>query len=236
MNPTKRRLILSVLGTGLLMFSMATGALGRAESNEQQFRLYGTAGDVVDPQNPDNEAVVFDTTSGEPVIMFRPLKELVVELDNQLEFKYYMANRTCGGGSPRITLGVDNNNDGSADFFLHGHVVPDTGCPIQNNWVYQDLTDEGPRWEVTGLSPNPLRAYPYNPWSAVEQAFGELPVVFGLLVEDSQAFVPTNRGQAFYDLVTIGNHTYTDHSDAARCENRSCLPPESEASLFPALP
>ena len=222
-----RHRVVLTLATLTLLLGTMVGGVGGAEAPNQKFRLYGTAADVVDPQNPDNEAVLFDTTSGEPVLMFRTMNELVVELDNQLEFKYYMQNRNCGAGSPRITLGVDDDEkDKTADFFLHGHVQPDFACPNQNTWVYQDLTDNAPRWETTGPAPTPLPAFA-NPWDTVETAFGGMTVVFGLLVEDSQVFKADNRGHAYYDLVTIGNHTYTDHSDAARCENTSCLPPEA---------
>ena len=200
-----------------MLVLLATGGVagGASESPAPKFLLFGNAADAVDPQNPDNEVVLFNTTSGAPVLMFRKVFETVAELDNQLEFKYYMQNRNCGAGSPRIDLGLDTNNDGRADAFLEGHVQPDFLCPNQNMWAYQDLTDELPRWGSRGLTGGPGPGY--VPWRVIEAAFGAVPVVYGMLVEDSQIFKPDNRGIAYYDLVSIGNRTYEDHSDSARC-------------------
>ncbi len=229
MKATTRRALLAVAGAGLLVATLV-GGVGGAEAPNQQFRLYGPAGDAVDPHNPDNEVVIFDTTSGAPVFMFRPVHELVAELDNQIEFKYYMQDRNCGAGSPRVDLFLDINNDGRVDGVLEGHVQPDFACPNQNTWVYQDLTDDVPRWGSRGGLPGGPGNF-YAPWDAVEATFAGATVLFGMLVEDSQAFKADNRGIAYYDLVTIGNKTYSDHSDSARCTRQYCS--QAESSLAP---
>jgi hypothetical protein len=218
--PATRRLILSVSATLLLVATLA-GSAGGVERGQQHYLLYGDATDAADPQNPDNDVVQFNTTAGGPVFMFRNMNEVVAELDNQLELKYYMQNRNCGAGSPRIDLGLDTNGDGRADAFLEGH-VEDFVCPNQNTWVYEDLTDDLPRWGSRGLSGGPGPAY--EPWDAIEAEFGAVPVVYGMLVEDSQVFKADNRGIAYYDLVSIGNFTFEDHSDTARCPAQSRAP------------
>ena len=217
-------LALGLVATFTLAIGLAVPSNAQSGDNPQaKFLLYGNVSDTVDPQNEDNEVVKFDTTSGAPTIMFRKVRELVRELDNQLEFKYYMENRSCGAGSPRIDLGLDTNNDGVADAFLEGHVQPNFFCPNQNVWVYQDLTDDLPRWGSRALQGGPGNAY--TSWDAIEIAFGEVPVVYGMLIEDSQAFALGNRGIAYYDLVSIGDRTYDDHSDSARCSPSQECPP-----------
>jgi hypothetical protein len=213
----RRKVFAAVALAGVIVTTVAAGSSRFFEPSGQQFRYFGDARDWTDPQNRgENDVVRFDTTSGEPVRMTRKVRELVRELDNQLEFKYYMKDRNCGAGSPRIDLALDTNDDGRRDAFLEGHVQPDFLCPVQNTWVYQDLTDDLPRWGSRGLPGGPGNVY--APWSAVETAFGGVEVLYGMLVEDSQAFKVDNRGIAFYDLVSIGNRTYEDHRDSARNE------------------
>src|SRR3954470_17628130 len=81
----------------------------------------------------------------------------IAAFTNQLGLKYFfVGTRTCGGGSPRITLLVDANGDGvfdqsSGDFAVHGHVNPlavFTACPM-NTWMYENVTDKLKRWEST---------------------------------------------------------------------------------------
>lgn len=209
-----KRTVTLLLGAALMfvVFAGTGSAASGTEPGQQQFHYFGDAEDAFDPENPDNEVAQFDTTSGAPVGMWRKVKETVAELDNQLGFKYFMSNRSCGAGSPRIDLGLDTNFDGRADAFLEGHVQPNFVC-LLNKWTYQDLTDDLPRWGSRGLAGGPGNVY--APWSAVEAGFGSVPVVYGQLVEDSQSFKLDNRGIAFYDLVSIGNHTFEDHSDSA---------------------
>lgn len=205
--------------------ALMVGAAGTAISDEvfespaegQQFQYFGPARDASDPDQPesmDNDVARFDTTTGAPVGMTRKVDERVFELDNQLGFKYFMANRNCGAGSPRIQLAVDEDGDGTADGNLHGHVEPPTFACATGKWVYQDLTDDLLRWEIgAGLSGS--GGFPYKSWSQVEAVLGSAMVVRGSLIEDSQAFKVDNRGIAYYDLVSIGNRTFEDHNDTA---------------------
>jgi hypothetical protein len=209
-----RKTIGAALGAALLLV-FTVGTAGTAspprEESGQKFHFVGNATDALDPENQDNEVARFDTTSGAPVAMIRNVDELVRELDNQLGFKYFMQNRNCGAGSPRIDLGLDTNDDGRADAFLEGHVQPDFLC-VPNKWIYQDLTDDLPRWGSRGLTGGPGNVY--APWEVVEAGFGSVNVVYGQLIEDSQSFKLDNRGIAFYDLVSLGNVTFEDHTDS----------------------
>ena len=75
--------------------------------------LFGTAKNDVDPQNQFNEVISFDTTDPNAIAgAFRRLgdKVQVGMLTNQVELKYFFAGtKKCGGGSPRIQLGISGN-------------------------------------------------------------------------------------------------------------------------------
>ncbi|PYY16661.1 MAG: hypothetical protein DMG60_14365 [Acidobacteria bacterium] len=147
---------------------------------------------------------------------------------NSPEMKYYFVGRSCGGGSPRIVLLVDADGDGkfnqsSGDFAANGHVNPPStvGCRM-NQWVYEDLTDTGNRWEITpgGAVPDLLlNRFPYFTWNelitAVNADFPNHRILAGFLVEDSQSFFPADQGCAYYDLLSIGPHPLSDHSDTS---------------------
>ncbi|HEV3475539.1 MAG TPA: hypothetical protein VG602_09250 [Actinomycetota bacterium] len=222
----KRRLLWPAI-VALLVLSVPGMAAGQPgdTSPESKFQLFGLlAEDGFDPQNPTNEVVHVNTTDGQPVGVIRDLHGVpLATLDDQLEFKYYMEDRECGAGSPRIMLILDTNNSGkfeeTEDTFLHGHIKPPYVC-LPDEWVHEDLTDSLPRWEG-----GPFGNFPLDPWPAVEAALGATPVLFGFLIEDSQVFAPQNRGNAYYDSLAIGNRTLEDHSDTARNCSPGCTPP-----------
>jgi hypothetical protein len=200
-----------------------------------KFQLFGVMIKDADPENPvgkpggagggvgGNETISATMTPTSVALAFRSLPPgiKIAALDNQLGLKYYFDNRSCGGGSPRITLLVDGDGDGSFDFALHGHVNPPAllGCP-PNKWVYENLTDDQPRWEVTPGGIPGLPALPYVPWETMEEAvmlaFPNHKIFAGFLVEDSCSFFPAACGKAYYDLVTIENRTLEIWQDAVR--------------------
>ena len=187
------------------------------ESQGQKFHYFGPATDATDPDQPessDNDVARFDTTGEAPVGMTRKVDETVFALDNQLHFKYFLQNRTCGAGSPRIQLAVDTDGDGDVEGNLHGHVRPPySACP-PDKWVFEDLTDDELRWEIGAGLPG-SRSFPYYTWTEVEGLLGAAIVRRGTLIEDSHAFSPANKGVAYYDNVQIGNQDFEDHNDSA---------------------
>jgi hypothetical protein len=145
-------------------------------------------------------------------------------LDNQLGLKYYfVAPRTCVGGSPRITLLIDGDGDGNFDFAAHGHVNPPAlaGC-LPNKWVYENLTDDLGRWEITG--PQVVPTVPpnaYVPWEVLESGvtatFPNHKVLAGFLLDgESCSFNALGCGKAYYDLVTIENRTLENDQDTVK--------------------
>lgn len=200
-----------------------------------KFQLFGVMMQDTDPENAvgkpggsgggggGNEGISAVMTPTSVALAFRstPPGIKITALDNQLGFKYYfVAPRTCGGGSPRLTLLIDSDGDGDFDFAAHGHPNPFMGC-VPNKWKYEDLTDDGPRWEVTpgGVVPG-IPVFPFSPWevleSAIMTAFPNHKVLAGFLVDDSCSFHPPACGKAHYDLVTIENRTLEIWQDAVR--------------------
>jgi hypothetical protein len=202
-----------------------------------KFELLGVMVRDTDPENPvgnpggsgggvgGNEAISATMTPTSVALAFRNLPPgiKIPALDNQLGLKYFFVEpRTCGGGSPRITLLVDSDGDGDTDFAAHGHVNPPvyTAC-IQDKWVYEDLADDMPRWEVTpgGAVPG-IPVFPLSSWEALEAAitaaFPTHKILAGFLVDDSCSFFAAACGKAYYDLVTIENRTLEIWQDTVK--------------------
>jgi hypothetical protein len=202
-----------------------------------KFELFGTMVRDTDPENSagnpggsgggvgGNE--VISSTSGPTdfALAYRALTPgiKISALTNQIGLKYYFVfPRTCGGGSPRITLLIDSDGNGTTDFAAHGHVNPPAyaGCVI-DKWKYEDLTDDLARWEVTpGGAVTGIPVFPLTPWktlaAAVTAAFPNHRVTAGFLVEDSCSFLPAACGKAYYDLVTIENRTLEIWQDTVK--------------------
>jgi hypothetical protein len=193
-----------------------------------KFELIGAMVDDEDPENSTNDTISDLMTPTVVALAFRNLPPGVklTAFDTQLGFKYYfVAPRSCGGGSPRVTLLVDANGDGdfdqaTGDFAAHGHPNPFMGCP-PNMWVYENLTDNGPRWEVTpgGAVPG-IPVFPFSTWDTLEGAvttlFPDHKVLAGFLVDDSCSFHLPACGEAHYDLVTIENRTLENDQDTVK--------------------
>lgn len=219
-------------------------ALTSAESTAEElpglghkFELIGAMTRDTDPENPaggsgasgggagGNETISATMTPTSVALAFRNLPPgiKITAFDNQLGLKYYfVAPRTCGGGSPRLTLLVDSDGDGSTNFAAHGHVNPPVYAACRmNEWTYEDLTDDLPRWEVTpgGAVPG-VPVFPFVTWDALETAlsatFPTHKILAGFLVDDSCSFFPASCGKAYYDLVTIENRTLEIWQDTVK--------------------
>jgi len=232
----------TTLSGGLLTIGDAVLAPDTTSTQEElpglghKFELFGTMVQDTDPENAvgksgasgggvgGNETISATTTPTTFALAFRELPPgiKITALTNQLGLKYYFVGRTCGGGSPRITLQIDADGDGTTDFAAHGHVNPPvyTTC-VMNAWKYEDLADDMPRWEVTpgGAVPG-IPVFPFMPWktfaAAITTAFPNHKVTAGFLVDDSCSFMPTTCGKAYYDLVTIENRTLEIWQDTVR--------------------
>ena len=233
----------SMDASGLLVVGDAVLAPDSTSTSEElpglghKFELFGVMVRDTDPENAvgnpggsgggvgGNETISATMTPTSVALAFRNLPPgiKIKALTNQLGLKYYfVAPRTCGGGSPRMTLLVDSDGDGDTDFAAHGHVNPPVyAACIMNDWKYEDLTDALPRWEVTpgGAVPG-VPVFPFTQWdvfvTAVTTAFPNHKITAGFLVDDSCSFSPTTCGKAYYDLVTVENRTLEIWQDTVK--------------------
>jgi hypothetical protein len=203
-----------------------------------KFELLGVMMRDTDPENSagnsggsgggvgGNETISAVTTPTTLAFAYRNLPPgiKITALTNQIGLKYYfVAPRTCHGGSPRIVLFVDAEGDGLVDFAANGHVSPLTNysaCPT-NIWITEDLTDVRPRWEVTGASVPGIVPNVYMPWKAFAAAIvAALPnhkVRAGFLLDgESCSFSALGCGKAYYDLVTLENRTLEIWQDTVK--------------------
>jgi hypothetical protein len=231
-------LALAALVGATLTVALPAGANG--DDDDGDFLRAGTARNARDPENPANEVIKIDTTSPAPEcnpalaqncqfgIVSRRLNDKIAALDNQVELKaYFQPPRVgCGGGSPRMTLEIDLDGNGQTNGNAHGNYGPGpfgTGCPPPGVWHYEDLTDMAPRWDVTQLiGPGELALPPGQnpflvPWDLLEtlvSGFANHNVCTGGLHDDSGWFPPA-EGIAFYDVISIGDETWTERDDTA---------------------
>ena len=199
--------------------------------------LFGTAKNDVDPQNSFNEVISFDTTDPNAVAgAFRRLGDQVKVgmLTNQVELKYYFVGRTCGGGSPRIQLGISGDGDGTFNQFpggpdqnVFGYLgdKPFGGGCVPNQWVREDMTNNIPKWDLSQYTTAGAGAFCTGAnamtctWSQMvlflNTVFPNHRVLNANLVDDAGSFFPLGRGCAYFDLVTTGARTLNDHTDTS---------------------
>ncbi len=192
-----------------------------------RFETIGDARITRDPENATNVVLKVVSDGNTPVGVKRDLKRVQVwQLDHQLNFRYaFVAPHSCGGGSPRLILLIDSNGDGrfqtapdGPDFAANGQTNPPlfTGCETSTPtgtpegpsvssllWRFEDVTDEKPRWEITGGIVPGFPPYPGPNWDGFEQiistAFPNHQVLQVRLLED---FNNTGPGVSYYDLIT----------------------------------
>jgi len=187
-----------------------------------KFELLFAMEDDQDPQNLTNDVISVLTTTAYPAgigVAYRdtPPGFKIGALTNQLQLKYYMPARSCGGGSPRIQIAIDTDGDGVSNgnaFGYVGHTGFGGGC-LTGVWDYVDMTDSVPfRWDLTqfGLG--------YHNWqsavAAISTGFPNHKVLSGSLVDDSCSFAPTSCGEAYYDLFTFENRTLEQDQDTVK--------------------
>ena len=85
-------------------------------------------------------------------------------------------------------------------------------------WVYEDMTDAARKWDLSKLTPPPACDMTCS-WADVVTFFNTVypnhRVLNYVLVDDSGGFAPTDRGCAYFGLVSAGPRTLTGHEDTA---------------------
>ena len=187
-----------------------------------KFELLLAMMDDHDPQNLTNDVISVLTTTAYPAgagVAFRntPPGFKIAALDHQINLKYYFPMRSCGGGSPRVQIGIDRDGDGSFDanaFGYVGHAPFGTGC-ITGEWDIIDMTDNIGRWDLSQLGGGMTMTWDQAE-AFVTTTYPNHRVISGSLVDDSCSFAPTSCGQAYYDLFTFENRTLENDQDTVK--------------------
>jgi hypothetical protein len=144
----------------------------RGNNTDRVFFLTGKAAPDRDPENPANEVIRFQARSPTGIFsgvmrLFNRKRVQARDLDNQLEARHRFQDAdTCNGGSPRMALAVDLDNDGDSEgnavVYLGPH--PNFGnapplCP-GDTWLYEDFTGGDMTVPGTGLGPHPSTGDP----------------------------------------------------------------------------
>jgi hypothetical protein len=147
--------------------------------------------------------------------VIRKLNQTVGSLDGRLSVDYFFVGlKTCGAGSPRYSLFIDDNANGvwesPAEKAVFGYIGPSafgTGC-LGDQWRHENLTDDMPRWDLSQYGVGGLQT-----WEVVKAFFavrvGNDMVVFAKLVEDSCSFSAPSCGTSYYDTIEIGDRDMT---------------------------
>ena len=184
--------------------------------------LYGMK-DGLDPANPNNYVIGVTTTASVIGAVVRNFADTpkVQDFTNQLSLKYYFVNRTCSGGT-RVQLTISpsgKNNDPKAGnaFGYLGDVAFGGNCAA-NTWVYEDMTDAAPKWDLSqfhGLTPAPSCNMTCT-WAQVVTYFSNFPghkVLQFAVADDSCSFAVAACGTAYYDHVQAGDDSLESRPD-----------------------
>lgn len=188
--------------------------------------LFGTATDDLDPQNPFNQVISFDTT--DPLAIAGAFRKLgqhvhIDMLTNQVELKYHFVGRTCGGGSPRVQLGISGDGDptfnqfpGGPDQNAFGYLgdKPFGGLCVAGQWVHEDMTNNVPKWDLTQFgAPCAFTCTWAQMVLFLNTVFPNHHVLNANLVDDSASFFAGGQGCAYFDLFNTGARTLTGRAD-----------------------
>lgn len=210
-----KKSLLFVMMFGLVLAlvpSMALAASPKAAQKTGKYVFEGTAAKAKDPTGvrPVNHVISMDTSAaGSFALAWRYVQEPVADLTDRINLHYYLVDRSCGGGSPRVQLALDTDGDGTSNGNAFGYVgsAPfGAGCTT-NAWTHENLTDAVARWDLSQLGGSPAMT-----WASVVAAYGSAEVITGALVDDS-SWMPAAAGLAYFDNVQIGNRTYRGPQD-----------------------
>jgi hypothetical protein len=195
-----------------------------------------------DPQNPDNDTISVVTTPGtfaNPGAIGAAVRNMlpnakIETLTNMINIKYFFVSpRTCQGDSPRFQLLIDPG-DGTGPHNAFGHIgdKPFGGGCTMDAWVFEDMTDAVPKWDLSQFAGSGAFCTAANPmlctWRQVVAFFDAVhpnhQVLSGGVFDDScsvslsftPTFAPLSCGTAFYDLITIENRTLENRQDTVQ--------------------
>lgn len=172
------------------------------------------------PDDATNEVVAIDNSTTFGVIERDVLLDSLAPLDGRLSVSYFFeAPKTCDGGSPRVVLAVDADADGlfdedapvAPDGWAYGRLADDGTCPA-GSWETVDLTDATGRWSLGAFGGGA-----FETWDAMvallEADHPGYRIVEVELVEDTGTTPGVSPGVTYYDDVTFGDRTLSNHAD-----------------------
>lgn len=122
-----------------------------------------------------------------------------------LSTDYNVTDDDCGGGAPRFSIGVDDDNDSTQDGYVHVYIGPTpnfTGC-TQNTWVNTGnlIASTDARYDLTQFG-GPF----YGTYADAVALVGSGTITDLLLVVDA-GWMPADHEQTIkFDNVTINGH------------------------------
>lgn len=212
---SKNKFLLLSLSLIIALAGAVTSTRGEDGGKGQTFLSFGLVSEVQDPENPTNEVIAFDATTATPAGVFRNFHKgtKIVELDNQVQLKYYFVGRTCTLGTPRIQLAVDLDGDGNSNGNAWGYLGDQAfggGC-VAGQWRFEDMTNNAPKWDLSQLGGG--MTHTWDTMEAFLAAFPNHEVLSGMLVDDPYGF-----GRVYFDNVVMGNREIDNHEDVARAK------------------
>ena len=115
--------------------------------------------------DPGSEAVALRSTLPIAVRQKKPAASIVtlhmpagrtVASLGTLSYRFFMEEGDCGGGSPRLQVGLDLDGDGDEDGRAFGYAgATPYGFPVcgAGTWIDEVATDEDKAWELGSLDP-----------------------------------------------------------------------------------
>jgi len=128
-----------------------------------------------------------------------------------LSYWFYVDEGDCGGGAPRLSLGIDLYGDGGLDVVYHNYAGDPpsfTDC-LQDTWLFENATDEEYDWSTPG--------WPLKNWTQVKgllNAYSGHQILWVLWVVDNYWW--TEPGLIWVDDLTIHDSTLGEPRDQSR--------------------
>ncbi len=172
--------------------------------------LFGDA-TIVTGGNPGNAASLpsdISLPNGYSGVEVSPTSPILWENLITLSTEYNVTDDNCGGGSPRISLGVDTDNDNIADGYIHIAIGPSpffTGCTSgwQTTGNLVGNADAG-RYDYSQFGGSPFTTYSEAPDSVKNGK-----VVEAFIVVDGSWSVAASGGDSeqtvLVDNITVNN-------------------------------
>jgi hypothetical protein len=216
----------SVVGLAVALPAVAVLAMGTGSALAGTYSLLGDA-TIVSGGNPGSAARLVSDTSlpnGYSGVDVSPAAPVAWPSLTTLSTDYNVTDDNCGGGSPRLSLGVDTNSDGTADGYVHVAIGPSpnftdclTGWQTTGNVIGNN--DAG-RYDYSQFGGSPFTTYSSAPASVLA---GNV-VSVNVIVDGSWSSAATNGDSEQTVLVdnTNVNGTITTYEPTVAPNKNSC--------------